>query len=106
MLRSGALCISADKACAAPGLAAFTFETACECAHSHDSARSGNSVLTCVAVRLIEGSGRPARNAGNATCARSTTTSTSHGWSWPVALARAGVSNHGKSGGSKSTIAR
>ena len=106
MLRSGKFCISVESVCAAAdwfsgvgGVTTSTVDTACECAHSHDSARLGNSVWTCVAVRLIDGSGRPGRSTGGATFLRSTTTRTSHGRKCPDGSARAGVNSHGKSGG-------
>ena len=50
----------------------------------------------------IDGSGCPGFNAGGARIARSITTSTSHGRRRLLASACAGVSSHGKSGGSKS----
>ena len=58
MLRSG-YCLS-SPARRALRSSLVDRDTACACAHSQDSARSGNSLATCAAVSVIEGSGWPA----------------------------------------------
>ncbi len=92
--------------CRSVWICAASSLTSCECAHDHESARSGSSLATSAALMRIDGSGAPCAIRGSPVFATSSTSSTSQGRSRRSSCALAGVSIHGKSGGSKSTIAR